>query len=132
MTGDSAFETQIPVRFRDIDAMDHVNNAVYATYLEQARAEYFDEVVGESLAAVDTVLVSLSIEFHTPIDPGGNVTVALTVPELGDSAIPMEYEVRRGDGTVAATAETVQVPYDREAESSRPIPPAWREAIESA
>lgn len=132
MADDYEFETEIRVRFRDIDAMDHVNNAVYATYLEQARADYFREVLDESLARVDTVLATLSIDFRRPIDPDDTVTVALTVPELGTSSMPMEYEIRRGDGQVAATAETVQMAYDRETESSRPIPEAWREAIESA
>ena len=40
------FETTIGVRYRDIDAMGHVNNAVYATYLEQARVRYVDHVLG--------------------------------------------------------------------------------------
>ena len=67
MTGEYEFQTTIPVRFRDIDAMGHVNNAVYATYLEQARADYHREIIGESLADVNTVLVSLAIDFKRPI-----------------------------------------------------------------
>ena len=126
------FETEFRVRFRDVDAMQHVNNAVYSTYLEQARADYFREVLGESLTAVDTVLASLSIDFLAPIAGDDEVTVTLTVEELGTSSIPMAYEIRRGDGTVAATAETVQVVYDRETESARPIPEAWRDAIGTA
>ncbi|MFC7229652.1 acyl-CoA thioesterase [Salinirubellus salinus] len=126
------FETEFRVRFRDIDAMGHVNNAVYATYLEQARADYFREVVGESLSEVGSVLASIAIEFRAPVEGDDVVTVALTIPELGTASIPMHYEIRREDGTVAATAETVQVVYDREAGESKPIPDAWREAIESA
>jgi acyl-CoA thioester hydrolase len=125
------FQTEFRVRFRDIDAMGHVNNAVYSTYLEQARADFFREVLGETLSEVGSVLASLSIDFRAPIDPDDRVTVHLTVSSLGTSSITMAYEVRRGDGAVAATAETVQVVYDRESESSRPIPDAWREAIEA-
>ena len=131
MTGEHEFETTIPVRFRDIDAMGHVNNAVYATYLEQARADFFREVVDEGLTEVETVLASLTIEFRQPITADQTITVGLSIPELGKTSIPMECEIRREDGTVAATAETVQVAYDSEAESSRPIPAAWREAIEA-
>ncbi|RJT05478.1 thioesterase family protein [Halococcus sp. IIIV-5B] len=131
MTTDHDFETTIPVRFRDIDAMGHVNNAVFATYLEQARADYFREVVGVGLTAVETVLASLTVDFQQPISPDQTVTVGLSVPDLGESSVPMEYEIRLEDGTVAATAETVQVVYDAEAERSRPIPTAWRTAIES-
>ena len=130
MTGEYEFRTTIPVRFRDIDAMGHVNNAVYATYLEQARADYYREIIGESLTDVNTVLASLAIDFQCPIAPDQTVTVGLSVPELGESSIPMEYEIRREDSTVAATAETVQVAYDPETERSSPIPTAWRDAIE--
>ena len=126
------FQTEFRVRFRDIDAMGHVNNAVYSTYLEQARADFFREVLGETLSEVGSVLASLSIDFRAPVEGDDVVTVALGVPELGTSSIPMRYEIRREDGVVAATAETVQVVYDREAGSSMPIPEAWREAIESA
>lgn len=107
-----------------------MNNAVYATYLEQARADYYREIIGESLADVNTVLASLAIDFQRPIAPDQTVTIGLSAPELGESSIPMEYEIRREDSTVAATAETVQVAYDPEAERSYPIPAAWRDAIE--
>lgn len=132
MSDDFEFETEMRVRFRDIDPMGHVNNALYATYMEQARADYFAEIVGEQLAEVGSVLASLSVEFHEPIEPGETITVAVRVAELGETSIPMDYEVRREDGSVAATAETVQVVYDRETETTKPIPDDWRAAIEAA
>ena len=127
---DYSFVAAVDVRFRDIDAMGHVNNAVYATYLEEARTAYFDEVLDASLADVDTVLANVALEFRRPIELGDVVTVAVRVPELGRSSIPMEYEVR-ADGEVAATGEAVQVAVDRETGESRPIPDEWREKIES-
>ncbi|PSP78619.1 acyl-CoA thioesterase [Halobacteriales archaeon QS_1_68_20] len=129
---DHDFETEVPVRFRDVDAMGHVNNAVYATYFEEARAAYFREVIGVELSAVDSVLASLSIDFHAPVTADDRLTVGVSVPDLGESSIPMEYEVRKDDGTLAATGETVQVAYDRETGESRSAPDAWREAIGSA
>lgn len=121
------FVTDIPTRFRDIDSMGHVNNAVYATYLEQARADYFEAVIGRPLHEVATVLVSLEIEFRAPIDLGETVSVGLTVPDLGESSVPMAYTVHGDDGP-AAVAETVQVPVD-EAGGARSVPDAWRERI---
>ncbi|AGB34062.1 MULTISPECIES: acyl-CoA thioesterase [Halobacteriales] len=127
----SRFTTTIDVRFRDIDAMGHVNNAVYATYLEQARVEYFAEVLGRSLDTTASVLASLSIDYRAPVElDQGSVTVAVDVPELGTSSIPMEYEIRTEE-EIAATADTVQVLYDAENEESRPIPSDWRGTIES-
>lgn len=127
---DDAYEVDVTVRFRDIDAMGHVNNAVYATYLEHARASFFRDVVGASLVDADTVLAHLSLDYEAPIDlDDGAVAVSLVVPRLGTSSIPMAYELRTADG-VAATAESVQVVVDRETGAARPIPDDWRAAIE--
>lgn len=125
---DYSLEVDIDVRFSDIDSMGHVNNAVYATYLEEARVAYFEEVLSESLSAVDSVLAHLELDYRKPVRHHDDVTVALRVPELGESSVPMEYEVR-ANGEVAATGETIQVAFDRETESSIPIPEPWREQI---
>jgi acyl-CoA thioester hydrolase len=127
---DYSFVVDVDVRFRDIDAMGHVNNAVYATYLEEARTAYFEEVLDVALSDVDTVLANVELEFRRPVELGDDVTVAVRVPELGRSSIPMEYEVR-ADGEVAATGEAVQVAVNRDSRESRPIPDEWRERIEA-
>ena len=124
----SDFVADIDVRFSDLDPMGHVNNATYASYLEQARARYFQQVVGVALADVDTVLARLEIDFERPIEWGEAVEVAIEVDSLGRSSIPMAYEVT-ADGERAATAETVQVLVDRESGRSRELPEDLREAI---
>ena len=125
-----AYHTEVPVRFRDIDAMGHVNNAVYATYLEQARTHYYRDVLGADLSAVSTVLASMSVQFYRPVELGDeSVVVTIAVSELGESSVPMTYELRV-DGDAVAEAESVQVAVDDEG-SSRPIPEAYREAIEA-
>lgn len=126
---DYSYETDVDVRLRDIDFMGHVNNAIYATYLEQAREAYFRDVLGVSLTETTTVLVSLEIEYARPIEADEDVTVALRVPELGDSSLSVEYEIR-ADGERAATARTVQVLADPEGSGSRPVPDEWRTRIE--
>jgi len=122
-----AFRTPIQMRFRDVDSMGHVNNAVYATYLEQARAAFFAEVVGERLDAVRTVLVTQRIDYRRPVEWGADVAVTLAVDDLGRSSIPMRYGVR-ADGTLAATGRTVQVAVDEDGDARR-VPDAWRERI---
>jgi len=125
-----SYETEMPVRFRDIDAIGHVNNAVYATYLEQARIEYIEDVLETSVAESGVVLAHLELDYERSIELDDAVTVALRVPELGRSSVPMEYEVR-ADGTVAATASTVMVAVDPDGDGSRPLPEAWRRRIEA-
>ena len=126
---DYQYETSVDVRLRDIDFMGHVNNAMYATYLEQAREDYFRDVLDVSLVETDTVLVSLELEYTRPIEADDDVTVALRVAELGTSSLPMEYEIR-ANGARAATASTVQVLVDPDTGESRPIPSEWRTRIE--
>lgn len=126
---DYSYEVAADVRLRDIDFMGHVNNAIYATYLEQARFEYFRDVLDISLTDTDTVLVSLEIEYARPIEADADVTVALRVSEVGTSSLTMEYEIR-ADGERAATARTVQARADPDTGGSRPLPDEWRTRIE--
>jgi acyl-CoA thioester hydrolase len=123
------YEIELTVRYRDIDEMGHVNNAVYATYMEQARVQYIEDVVDEPMMNVGGVVADLHIDFERPIGWGEEVTIAVRAGELGTSSIPLEYEIR-ADGDVAATGKTLMVTFDRESETSRPIPDAWRERID--
>ena len=123
------FEIGMDVRFRDIDAMGHVNNAVYATYLEQARVRYLADVIGEPLREIAGVVADLHLDFERPISLGDTVTVGVGAGDLGTSSIPFSYGIR-ADGAVAATAETLFVTVD-DAGDPRPIPEDWRERIEA-
>ena len=125
---DDAFVTDIEVRFRDLDPDGHVNNAVYATYAEQARVAFYEAVIGVPLPEAPTVIVNLEIDYRAPIRVGDDVTATLSVPSLGGSSIPMEYELR-ANGEVAATIETTQVTWDAEAGEAMPIPDDWRDRI---
>lgn len=124
----SQFSSDIQVRFRDIDAMGHVNNAVYATYVEQARTEYFHRILDVGLDAVPTVLARLELSYERPVRLEQSVTVTIDVPEIGRSSLPMEYEIH-ADGERAATATSVQVFIDPETGESSPIPERFRERI---
>ncbi|WP_096395486.1 thioesterase family protein [Halorubrum trapanicum] len=125
------YTAAIDVRFRDIDAMGHVNNAVYATYVEQARTRYFRDVLDADLARVSTVLASISIDFRRPIElSDGEVTVTVDVADLGRSSATMTHEVRVGDA-VAAEAEATLVSLDPETGEPAPLPEEHRAEMES-
>lgn len=119
---------EITTRFRDLDTNRHVNNAVYVSYLEQARAEYFSDVLGVHLADAEIALARLELEFEAPVLLDDTVTVHTRVPELGGSSFPMEHAVEARD-RLAATANSTIVPFDVVSESARPVPDTWREAI---
>lgn len=127
----TTYETEIGVRFRDIDAMDHVNNAVYATYIEQARTEYYRAVLSADATAMSTVLASLSINFrHAVTLADETVTVGLDVAEIGRSSVTMTYEIRTG-GQVVADAEATVVTLDPDSGEPTPIPDTQRAEMES-
>lgn len=125
-----SYVTEIDVRFRDLDPNDHVNNAIYVTYVEQARAEWYEDVVGTTLGEAPTVLAHLEVDYHRSIELGEVVEVRMRTDELGRSSLPMSYELRV-DGELVATAETIQVTVDPETDRSIPIPEEWRERIEA-
>ena len=122
------YEAEIDVRFRDIDAMGHVNNAVYSTYMEQARIGYIEDVAGADLREYGVVIADLHVDFERPIEYGESVTVRVRAGELGTSSIPVEHVVL-ADGEVAARAEAMLVTYDQEAGEAVPIPEEWRTHI---
>lgn len=122
------FTVDVGIRYRDLDTQNHVNNAVYGTYLEQARAAYTERVLGEALDQCAVVLAHVSIDYRTPVTLADeSVSVMVRVSDLGESSIPMEYEIRTGDG-VAATAESVMVAIDENGDP-RPIPEEWCDRI---
>ena len=123
------FSTDVAVRYRDLDAAGHVNNAVYATYVEQARVAYLDRVVGDSLGTGEAALARLSLTFEGPVrDPTGTVTVAVRTTDLGETSLDQAYRLRH-DGDRVATGEATLVAID-DAGDARPLPDRWRTAIE--
>jgi acyl-CoA thioester hydrolase len=126
---DFAHETTVQVRYRDLDTLSHVNNAVYASYLEQARSEYFEGVTGVDIRDGEMVIARLAIDYRAPVTAAdGAVTVGTSIVDLGGSSMTMDQRVVAGD-TVAADASCTVVAVDPEG-GSRELPGAWREAIE--
>ena len=119
----------IQIRFRDTDAMGHVNNAVYLTYLEVARTAYWLEVLGvANYNQVDFILGRATIEFVRPLHIEDQATVRIRVDEIGEKSFGFAYEIVTAAG-VAARAQTVQVMFDYAAGRSKPMAAAQRAAI---
>ena len=102
------FETEVPVRYRDLDPMGHVNNAVYATYVETARERFFTEAVGEQLATTEAALASLSLTFLSPVYADETVHVETVVAAIGETSCTFAHRLTVGDRQVA-TAEGTMV-----------------------
>jgi acyl-CoA thioester hydrolase len=117
------------VRFRDVDAMGHVNNAVLATYVEQARIEYLRHLgVLDGPLFMGMILARLEIDFLAPTQPGGEVEVGVRASRSGNKSFQLDYELRQDEREVAR-ASTVLVAYDYERSRSMPLPGEWRERL---
>src|SRR6266536_6123538 len=104
-----SFVPRETVRFNDLDGMGHVNNAVFSTYLEQARLAWFGSD-GE-MAQSDVILARTEIDFRAPVGFGDVVEIGVRPARLGTKNFELEYELR-SDGRVVATAKSVLVGYD--------------------
>jgi acyl-CoA thioester hydrolase len=113
------------VRFRDLDSLGHVNNAVFLTYLEEARIGY---LVPHGAEAANMILARVEIDFRAPLRDGDEIEIGVRPSKVGTKSFELEYEIRCGD-TVAAEAKTVLVSYDYS--NGRPVelPDSWREAL---
>jgi len=126
------YEKRIAVRWRDVDALRHVNNAVYATYLEECRDGWLEQALGEDGAMWDYVLARVAIDFRREIGLEEEAVLArATLVRIGTSSVTLREEIRLLDGTLAAEAESVIVARDRETGRSRPLTDAERAALEA-
>ncbi len=126
-------EKQIEIRWRDLDAYRHVNNAVYATYLEECRDELVDSVL-EGIGDVwDYVLARVAIDYKRELTQADDVVVVrCAVERLGTSSITLREEIRTRAGELSAEAEAVLVARDQKTGRSRPLTEAERAAFEQA
>ena len=117
------------VRFRDLDAKGHVNNAVYLTYMESARVAFLLHV--GAIAGLDDlsfIVARVEIDFRAPVGLGETVEVGVRAGRFGTKSFDLEYELRAG-GRVVAEAKSVCVGFDYGRGETVPIPEAWRERL---
>ncbi len=126
-----ALVVPIEVRFRDVDSMRHVNNAVYFTYFENARIRYWSAVPGiGSRREIDYILAHAECDFRSPATTEDDLACHIRVLNFGHTSFVFEYLVRdERSGRTVATGRTVQVMYDYEAARAKPLPEEFKQAI---
>ena len=112
-------EVPVAVRWRDFDALGHVNNAVFLTFLETGRDRFFHSLVGDTF--LDLVLVRLEIDFKAEIPMGTEeVLVTCRSTGIGRTSMRTEEQILLPGGALAAQSETVSVARDATTRTSRP------------
>ena len=107
------FSIELPVQFRDIDVMGHVNNATYLQYMETARVELARKLgqVREGFRP-GFIIASARVEFKKPIRDERQITVSIWVSRIGDRSWDLDYTIRGPRGVQYAVGRTTQVAYD--------------------
>jgi acyl-CoA thioester hydrolase len=123
---------RMQVRFKDVDKMGHVNNAVHLTYFELSRMSYFKEVIGQNIdwSKQGVILARNEVDYKAPILLEDDVWVFVRTSRFGSTSIEMEYVVTRTNGEdvqIAAGGRSVLVCFDYEQNRSMPVPALWKE-----
>ena len=105
----------IELRWRDLDAFDHVNNATFMTYLEEARIRWFDSV-GEPWVtdATAPLLAAVQMNYRQPIPYPSRIVVELSAQRVGTTSVTVGHRIVSEDGaTLHADGHVVVVWIDR-------------------
>lgn len=132
IAADGWYRTDVPVRFRDLDAMGHAHHTLPLIYLEEARAAFWRELKrSTSIDAIDYVMAEITLRFHARTLYPSSVMVALAVRRVGAKSFTTEFEIRSSDGALLSSGSAVQVAYDYAGERSKPIDDADRALLEA-
>jgi len=131
VTDEFHHRTRVEVRFRDLDAFGHVNNAVTTSYVEHGRIRYLRDVLGFSpVGEMPMILAMIQVDYVTPIYFGEYVEVASRVDWIGTTSLAMSHRLSAGeDEHEVARATSVLVAYDYAESKPMPVPQEWRSTL---
>lgn len=118
--------TELPVRFRDLDALNHVNNAVYNTYFEEARINFINEIP-EFQASMSEgksfMLVHIEMDYIKPILLQETLLIGTSVEAYGNTSLQgFQAIYSKGDSELKAVAKTTGVWFDLETQKPSKLP----------
>jgi len=126
-------EHNIEIRFADIDAMGHVNNAVYLSYFEQARIKYFADLGGSwDWKSQGILLAKNVVEYYLPILLNDHVVIKTKCIGIGGKSLTFSYliqRIHRGELQACSKGESVLVCFDSVKGKTIEVPEEWRNAI---
>ena len=132
MQSDNLFSTNVEVRFRDLDAMGHVNNAVFFTYFEEGRKHFSKKVFEVSdISDFKFIMAHIQCDFIKPIQFNDRVILQMWVKNIGTKSFSFEYRLVDffDEEMVYATGKSIQVTYDYEKNRSIEVPAKMRERL---
>lgn len=120
------FWTTIPVRFRDLDPLNHVNNAIFSTYYEEARIKFILQVPSfakQMESGFSFVLANITIDFVQPAEYPGNLLIGSGIKSMGNSSISSFQAIYlENKQTLVSVAEAHGVWFDLKKQRPAPLP----------
>lgn len=128
------FRMPIALRWRDLDAFNHVNNANFLTFLEEARIRWFESIGKEWVTdAFAPLLAAVQLNYRQPIPYPADVIVELYLERVGNTSVTIGHAIANQDGTALyCDGHVVMVWIDRASGRPRPLPDAIRNAAQPA
>lgn len=129
---DYRYKTPITIRFSDIDAVGHVNNAIYLTYFEVARLKYWKEIINWNLRENGVVVGRSEVNYLKPITLEDEIVCYVRTTRIGNSSFDMMHLLVRitpNGEEICTTGKTVCISYDYSLNKSVPIPQSVREIM---
>jgi acyl-CoA thioester hydrolase len=122
----------ITVRWRDLDAYNHVNNANFLTYLEEARLVWLSGIDGDwKTSEFSPVLAASEVNFRGQIEWPGELVVEVHCEKLGNSSLTLSHRITSADGEkLFSDARIVMVWIEPDSGRPVPLPVAVRRACE--
>ena len=124
--------TPIQIRFNDVDALGHVNNAVTQEYFDLGRSKYLRDTLSTLLGkeGQHLVIVSIKTDFHKQIMPDDIIAVCTSVYKLGNKSLRMmQWILKEGEESPLVTCDSVMAGFYRPKESGMVLPDEWRNRI---
>ena len=130
------FYSPIDIRFRDLDALAHVNNVVYLTYVEQARVRYFDEVFGNrhDWDEWGVLLARTEINYIQPLLFKDVAKCGLECVAIGRKSMEYHFKMFKtvdGVDVEVASGVNILVSFSHSENKSIEVPTAWKTAVEA-
>ena len=123
------FEHPVDVRWRDVDALGHVNHAVFLTYLEEGRDAFFAQALASDPVYV---VVRLEVDLRAEVRyPDRRVTVRIEVERLGTTSLTTRETILTAAQEIAAQARVVTVRWDSNQRKPKPFSEAERARLEA-
>jgi len=129
-----SFSIIVQVRFADMDALGHVNNATFLTYFEEARMAYCLNLFPldlDNVRSLNLILAEACVKFHAPARVADRLEVFCCISHIGNKSFQMDYRVLNAmTDMLICEGHTIQVMYDYEIGATMPVPEEMRKKIE--